>query len=158
MIVGMATEALERNFSDLLRKSGEVLEEVDRHDVLLRRRDGHDLLLVRADREETVRDAVEVASSVLAHMARRHLSEMAEGLPDALPWLRILPPGDLEQFAKEFIEVAEACGSLGSFDRLGLLLTEWRNTAYAWSRPEVLGALRTDHASEGFDEQVPSSR
>jgi hypothetical protein len=49
--------AYERNFSDLLRKSGEVLDKVDRHDVPLHRRDGHDLLLVRADREETVRDA-----------------------------------------------------------------------------------------------------
>jgi len=150
--------AYERNFSDLLRKSGEVLDEVDRHDVLLHRRDGHDLLLVRADREETVRDAVGAASSVLAHLARTHLHEMAEGLPDALPWLRMLPTSDLKQFTKEFIEVTEACGSLGSFDRLGLLLSEWRDTAYAWSRPEVLGALQTDHAREGFDEPVPSPR
>jgi len=154
----MAAGALERNFSDLLRRSGEVLEEVDRHDVLLRRRDGHDLLLVRADREETFRDAVGVASSVLAHMAHNHLQEMAEGLPDALPWLRMLPQRDLEQFTKEFVEVAEACGALGSFDHLGLLLAEWRNTAYAWSRPELLRTLRADHAADGFDEQVSSPR
>jgi hypothetical protein len=154
----MATPAHERNFSDLLRKSGEVLDEVDRHDVLLHRRDGHDLLLVRADREETVRDAVGAASSVLAQLARTHLREMAAGLPDALPWLRMLPTSDLEQFTKEFVETADACGSLGSFDRLGLLLSEWRNTAYAWSRPEVLGALQADHAREGFDEPVPPPR
>jgi hypothetical protein len=154
----MAMAAHERNFSDLLRKSGEVLEEVDRHDVLLHRRDGHDLLLVRADREETVRDAARAASSVLAHLARTHLREMAEGLPHALPWLRMLPTSDLEQFTKEFLEVAETCGSLGSFDRLGLLLSEWRNTAYAWSRPEVLGALQADHARERFEEPVPSPR
>jgi hypothetical protein len=154
----MATAAHTRNFSDLLRKSGEVLDEVDRHDVLLHRRDGHDLLLVRADREETARDAVVAASSVLAHLARTHLREMAAGLPDALPWLRMLPRSDLEQFTKEFVEVAEACGSLGSFDRLGLLLSEWRDTAYAWSLPEVLGALQTDHAREGFDEPVSPPR
>ncbi len=157
-MLGMAMASHERNFSDLLRKSGEVLEEVDRHDVLLHRRDGHDLLLVRADREETVRNAVGAASSVLAQLARTHLHEMAEGLPNALPWLRMLPNSDLEQFTKEFAEVAEACGSLGSFDRLGLLLAEWRGTAYAWSRPEVLGALQADHAREDFDEPVPSPR
>ncbi len=150
----MATIALERNFSDLLRRSGEVLEDVDRQDVLLRRRDGHDLLLVRADREESVRDAVGVASSVLARMVARHLADMAKGLPEAMPWLRMLPESDLEEFTREFVEVAEACGSLGSFDRLGLLLTEWRNTAYAWSRPQALQVLRTDHASEDFDEPV----
>ena len=154
----MATAAYTRNFSDLLRKSGEVLDEVDRHDVLLHRRDGHDLLLVRADREKTVRDAVGAASSVLAHLARTHLREMAAGLPDALPWLRMLPRSDLEQFTKEFVEVTEACGSLGSFDRLGLLLSEWRDTAYAWSLPEVLGALQADHAREGFDEPVSPPR
>jgi hypothetical protein len=70
----------------------------------------------------------------------------------------MLPRSDLEQFTKEFVEVAEACGSLGSFDRLGLLLSEWRDTAYAWSLPEVLGALQTDHAREGFDEPVSSPR
>jgi hypothetical protein len=154
----MGFAASERNFSELLRKSGEVLDEVDRHDVLLRRRDGHDLLLARADREETVRDAVAAASSILAHMARTHLHEMADGLPAALPWLRILPSDDLEQFTREFVEIAEACGSLGSFDRLGLLLAEWRNTAYAWSRPELLQALRADHAQEGFDQPVHSPR
>ncbi len=154
----MATATSERNFSELLRKSGDVLDEVDRHDVLLRRRDGHDLLLVRADREETVRDAVGAASSVLALMARTHLREMADGLPEALPWLRMLPSDDLRQFTKEFVEIAEACGSLGAFDRLGLLLSEWRNTAYAWSRPEVLQALQADHAGDGFDEPVNSPR
>jgi hypothetical protein len=154
----MTSVALERNFSDLLRKSGEVLEEVDRQDVLLRRRDGHDLMLVRADREETVRDAVGVASSVLAHMVARHLTDMAKGLPEAMPWLRLLPERDLEEFTKEFVEVAEACGSLGSFDRLGLLLEEWRKTAYAWSNPETLTSLRMDHASHAFDEPVSSPR
>jgi hypothetical protein len=152
----MVSVALERSFSDLLRKSGEVLDEVDRQDVLLRRRDGHDLLLVRADREETVRDAVGVASSVLARMVGRHLTDMARGLPEAMPWLRLLPKGDLEEFTKEFVEVAEACGSLGSFDRLGLLLDEWRKTAYAWSNPETVAALKMDHASDDFDELVPS--
>jgi hypothetical protein len=150
----MSSIALERNFSDLLRKSGEVLDEVDRQDVLLRRRDGHDLLLVRADREETVRDAVGVASSVLARMVARHLADMAKGLPEAMPWLRLLPESDLEDFVKEFVGVAEACGSLGSFDRLGLLLDEWRKTAYAWSNPETLAALRIDHANDAYDELV----
>ena len=132
------------------------MDDVDRQDVLLRRRDGHDLLLVRADREETVRDAVGVASSMLARMAGRHLADMAKGIPEAMPWLRLLPPGDLEEFTREFVEVAEACGSLGSFDRLGLLLAEWRKTAYAWSHPEALATLRADHAGEAFGEPVPS--
>jgi hypothetical protein len=66
-----------------------------------------------------------------------------------LPWLGLLPEGDLEEFTKEFVEVAEACGSLGSFDRLGLLLDEWRKTAYALSNPETLAALQRSPAPAG---------
>ena len=40
-------------------------------------------------------------------------------------------------------------------DRLGMLLQQWRNTAYAWPRPELLQALRSDHAAEPHDEPVP---
>lgn len=152
----MSTTTTERNLSDFLRKSGEVLEEVNEHDVLLRRRDGHDLLLVRADRQAAVHEAVGISSSLLAWFVRSHQGELAGALGDGLPWLRFLPEEDRAAFVREFVDTIEACASLDSFDQLGILLEQWRNTAYAWSRPELLERLRSDHPGEGFDQSVPA--
>jgi hypothetical protein len=152
----MSAATVERNFSDFLRKSGDVLREVEDHDVLLRRRDGADLMLVRADREEVVRDTVGLSSGFMSWFARAHARELVAGLPEVLPWLRFLPDGDRETFSRELVETLEACISLDSYDRLGVLLHQWRNTAYVWSRPELLQALRTDHADEAYDAPVAS--
>lgn len=152
----MSAATVERNFSDLLRKSGEVLREVEDHDVLLRRRDGADLMLVRADREELVRDTVALSSGFMSWFARSYADELVDGLPDVLPWLRFLPERDQEAFGREFVQTLEACVSLESYDRLGVLLHQWRHTAYVWSRPELVRALRADHADEAYDEPVPA--
>lgn len=148
--------AVERNLSDFLRRSGEVLREVEDHDVLLRRRDGADLMLVRADREEIVRDTVGLSSGFLSWFARAHASTLTAGLPEVLPWARFLTQDDRELFARELVETLEACASLDSYDQLAILLHQWRNTAYVWSRPELLQALRTDAAAEAYDEPVPA--
>lgn len=155
MLPTMSAATVERNFSDFLRKSGDVLREVEDHDVLLRRRDGADLMLVRADREEIVRDAVGVSSGFMRWFARAHADELAAGLSEVLPWLRFLPEGDRELFGRQFIETLEACASLDSYDELGNLLAQWRNTAYVWSRPDLRQALQRDHADQGYDEPVP---
>jgi hypothetical protein len=152
----MSPVTVKRNFSELLRQSGDVLRDVEHHDVLLHRRDGEDLMLVRADREEIVRDTVGLSSSLLRWFVRAHPREMVEALRDALPWLRFLPEGDLETFGREFVDILEACISLGSYDQLGILLAQWRNTAYVWSRPELLHELQADHADDGHDEPVPA--
>jgi len=152
----MSAGITERNLSDFLRKSGEVLREVDDHDVLLRRRDGADLMLVRADREEVVRETVGLSSSLLGLFGRAHARELVQSLPEALPWLRFLPERDREAFGEQFLSVLEACVSLGSFDQLGVLMGRWRNTAYVWSRPALLHALQSDRADEGYDEPVPA--
>lgn len=152
----MPAATVERDFSDFLRKSGDVLRDVEDHDVLLRRRDGADLMLVRADREEVVRDTVGLSSGFMSWFARAHARELVVGLPEVLPWLRFLPEGDRETFSREFVRTLEACISLHSYDQLGLLLHQWRDTAYVWSRPELLQALRTDHADEAYDEPVPA--
>lgn len=155
-MLSMSAATVERNFSDFLRRSGDVLRDVEDHDVLLRRRDGADLLLIRADREEVVRDTVGLSSGFMSWFARAHARELVAGLPEVLPWVRFLPDGDRETFSREFVETLEACISLDSYDQLGVLLHQWRNTAYVWSRPELLQALRTDRADDAYDEPVPA--
>ena len=146
---------IERNLSDFLRKSGDVLRDVEDHDVLLRRRDGADLLLVRADREAVVRNTVGLSSGFLSWFARAHAHDLVVGLPEVLPWLRFIPENDRETFSRDFVQTLEACISLESFDRLDVLLHQWQDTAYVWSRPELLHALRSDHADEEYDQPVP---
>jgi hypothetical protein len=156
MMQNMSAATVERNFSDFLRKSGDVLRDVEEHDVLLRRRDGADLMLVRADREAVVRDTIGLSSSFMSWFARAHARELVAALPEVLPWLRFLPDADREAFSREFVETLEACISLESYDHLGVLLAQWSNTAYVWSRPELLQALKSDHADEAYDEPVPA--
>jgi hypothetical protein len=154
MMPDMSPSTVERNLSDFLRRSGDVLREVEDHDVLLRRRDGADLMLVQADRETVIRDTVGLSSGFMSWFARMHGPELVAGLPDVVPWLRFLPEGDREAFAQELVQTLEACISLQSYDQLGVLLSQWRKTAYLWSRPELLAELRTDHAPESYDEPV----
>lgn len=152
----MPPATVERNLSDFLRRSGEVLREVEQHDVLLRRRDGADLMLVQADRETVIRETVGLSSGFMSWFARMHARELIAGLPDVLPWLRFLPEHDREAFARELVQTLEACISLQSYERLGVLLSQWRNTAYVWSRPELLAELHSDHAAEGYEQPVPA--
>lgn len=155
-MLDMSRATVERNLSDFLRRSGDVLREVEDHDVLLRRRDGADLMLVQADRETVIRDAVGLSSGFMSWFARMHASELIAGLPDVLPWLRFLPEGDRESFAQELVQTLEACISLQSYDQLGVLLSQWQNTAYLWSRPELLAEMQSDNAGESYDEPVPA--
>jgi hypothetical protein len=83
----------------------------------------------------------------MSWFTRVHARELVVGLPDVLPWLRFLPDDDRETFTGEFVQTLEACISLDSYGLLGVLLQQWRNTAYVWSRPELLRALKTDHAA-----------
>jgi hypothetical protein len=152
----MPAATVERNFSDFLRKSGDVLRDVEDHDVLLRRRDGADLMLVRADREAVVRDTVGLSSRFMSWFARVHARELVAGLPEMLPWVRFLPEGERDTFSRELVETLEACISLDSYDQLGVLLQQWENTAYVWSRPDLVQALRTDRADEAYEEPVPT--
>ena len=55
----------EHTFTHMLRNSGEVLAEVEHHDVVLRRRDGEDLFLGLRSREESVRDALGILARLL---------------------------------------------------------------------------------------------
>jgi hypothetical protein len=148
----MTPAAVERNVSDFLRKSGDVLRAVEEHDVLLRRRAGAGPAAGPRRSRGGSRDTVGLSSDLLSRFARSH----AQAPVEVLPWLRFLPAEDRRRFSEQFVPTLEACISLGSFDRLGELLHRWRNTACVWSRPELHDALRADHADAQYDEPVPA--
>lgn len=140
----VATAAADTTWSFLLRHSGEILDLVERQDVLLRRRDGGDLLLVTAEREEGIREGLDIAARVLQVAARdatiRH--GLADDLVSSLEWSRFLPHKDRETFIDDFADTIRACLELGHFQPLNQLIREWKATAAVHADPGLVKALR----------------
>jgi hypothetical protein len=140
---------IERTFSDLLRKPGEITSDVERGDVLLRRRGEPDLRLTRADREADRAAAFSSLSLAIRNLAAHQPRALASALDDAFPWLDLLPDDERLSFAKEFASTAAASGSLDSFAPLTQLLREWRATAEIYADPALFAALSTPVEGRG---------
>jgi hypothetical protein len=118
-----------------LRNPNEVIKRLDEGDVVLTRRDGEPLRLSRE------RDAVQEHEMVaaFAHMiAATVLDEsssdrIAEHLRIPFAWIEFLGLDDRREFVAEFLSTARACASVGRFDRLAIVVADWRETATAFS-------------------------
>lgn len=75
------------------------------------------------------------AFGVVANLAAALLAPGSLSFPERLlvpfPWLGFLPSKQREQFAAEIVEVTRACVSINNFDRLFVVLAEWKSTAEA---------------------------
>lgn len=133
----------ELTVSDFLRNSGEVLDRLDREDLVLRRRDGEDVFLARADRQRDEREAASSAGRLLARLLEDPVlrDRVLADLPDTSPWTRFLPESDVARFADELVQTIAACAELGSFAPVGTLVRQWKNTAEVWAQPRLLDAL-----------------
>lgn len=142
----VAMAAAEMTLTKFLRQSGPALEQVERVDLRLRRRDGEDLYLKRADREEAEHASLAAAGRMLARML-----QTAEGdailmnvIEDAVPWSHFLSENDRRTFATEFVRSIQACAEFDNFAPVGVLLTQWKNTAEARANPALRAALEAD--------------
>lgn len=138
-------------FSELLRQPTETTGRLAQvRSMRLSRRGAEDLVLMYADRAEAESQAIDATSRMLAHLAHLHPGLISGLLPNVLPWARFLPAHDLEEFAAEFVAVAEAAGSTGNLAPLAQLITEWRHTAEVQADPDLHRALtRTDLVDHG---------
>jgi hypothetical protein len=135
---------IERNLTDMLRSSGEVLREAEHQDVVLRRRDGADVMLVDFDREQSLRQSLASAARMVAGLhdaAPGVLERMASALPDAIAWTQFLPEAERVTFLREFAATAAACVDADVFEPLGRLNNEWRRTAAIYADPELAAVL-----------------
>lgn len=141
---GVSTAAVDTTWSFLLRHSGEILDLVERQDVRLQRRDGEDLLLVTVEREEGIREGLDVAARVLQVAAQdpEIRRELAGSVVSGLEWSRFLPREDRESLVDEFADTVRACVELGHFQPLGQLIREWKATAAVHADPSLVEALR----------------
>lgn len=135
---------IERNVSDMIRSSGEVLREAERQDVVLRRRDGADMMLVDLEREQGIRQSLSDAARIIAGFgggSKASVKYLAASLPAALPWTRFLPPAERLAFLGEFAATATACIDADVFEPLAQLSREWRATAAVHADPKLLETL-----------------
>jgi hypothetical protein len=136
---------IERNLTDMLRSSGEVLREAEHQDVVLRRRDGADVMLVDFGREQSLRQSLAAAARIVAEFddaAPKLLEGVANGLPAAIPWTQFLPDTERVTFLREFAATAAACVDADVFEPLARLNDEWRLTAAIYADPALEAVLR----------------
>lgn len=148
----MSAESAAVNFSELVNKNKQTLARLKESSrLLLRRRDGEDLVLTTVTRAEQDRTVVSAATRMLAAMARRDPGTtqlLLDVLPDAFPWIRFLPEPDVHAFAVELVDTMRAADSLSNNASVAQMLIAWQHTAEAYSDPELLAALTTDHAED----------
>lgn len=131
-------------FSELLRQPVETTDRLTRtRAVRLRRRDAADLVLMSADRAEAEAEIIDITARLLAGIAHRDPDLVRDVLPTALPWVRFLPPADLNAMADEFVATTESAAAIGNTAAVSQLLTEWRHTAEVHADPDLHRALTT---------------
>jgi len=105
---------------------------------------------VRANAEAT--DYIAAVLAALVHDAAL-VGRFASLLAASLPWVAFLPERDREKFAVESAQMLRACASIGRYTAFADLLEDWRNTAEAWSDPNLATELSGD-ISEPLDQRV----
>lgn len=121
--------------SALLRTPNEVIDRLDEGDVVLTRRDGESLRLTK---ESSAADEHEMVSAFAHLIAATALDEtmadrMATNLSTPFPWIEFLPANAHRDFVNEFLRTARACASVDRFDRLAVVVANWRETAIVYS-------------------------
>jgi len=134
-------ETVERQFSELLRNLNEVVAELDKHDVLLKRPGAASLHLNLAARDQGCAEAVLILAHRLRVIAIQAPESIAHALTDGFPWAACLPEPDRRAFSAELTQALVASADLGSFDEIRQLLREWRATAAIHADPELAASL-----------------
>ena len=150
---------IERNVSDMIRSSGDVLRQAERQDVVLRRRDGADMMLVDLEREQGIRQSLADAARIIAGFgggSEASVKHVAKALPSSLPWTQFLPDHERLAFLEEFAATATACIETEVFEPLAQLSREWRATAAVYADPRLLGTLTGPADADGSLVKRPS--
>lgn len=127
-------------WSKLLQQPNQVTAELEHTDaVRLARRDAEDLILTtveRADRALTEISTIARAfAAVVKHDDGARMAQLA--MPEAFPWMRLMPEDAVEEFLEQFADTARACAEINVFAPLTQLVVEWKHTAEIYADPEL---------------------
>lgn len=145
--------ATTRTLTEFLQHSGTILPEVERGEVVLRRRSGDAIVLIA---QEHLR-ALETSLRVLAEAYRAGQPDEQQEQPRrewfALPWMSLLHPDDQRACLDELTTTALAAVESGRLATLAETLAQWRATALAtWDADRQRGR------EYGLDEPLPLAR
>lgn len=134
--------------SDLLRSPSKVIEHLDKGDVVLTRRGGAALRLSLDTTATQEREMVAALARLIAATLTDDTvtAQVADALRESFPWVDFLDKAATAQFVGDFLRTARACASVGRFERLGVEVANWKETAVAYSlglrrRPDELDYL-----------------
>lgn len=114
-----------------LRHSGEALEQVDRGDLVLRRRDGDDLHLTTSERAAALRDGIRLLSRLLVETLQSDdgRSAILRSVPRAAGWSVFLGEDERDHFVEEMAAVMAAAADLSTPAAIARVLERWRDLA-----------------------------
>ncbi|GAB2753873.1 hypothetical protein GCM10027174_31540 [Salinifilum aidingensis] len=119
----------------------------------MHRRGDEDLVLTTALRAQQDSEVVSASARVFAAMMQRDpdgaRSLMLDVLPQAFPWVRLLPADDRTAFIDEFVDALRAVEDLDNPAAVVHVITTWRHTAEVCADPELHEVLATDGADHG---------
>lgn len=134
--------AVERQFSEFLRDPNDVVAELDKSDVLLRRRGAPALLLSQAGRDELRNTIHEAVARILRNLAVHSERVFSEAVVEGFPWVTLLPEAERKAFILELTQTLLASEDLQNFVPVGQVIREWRATAEIHADPELAKRLR----------------
>lgn len=111
--------------------------------------------MIRSSTVEREHEALDLAASLVAASLSTGNESFAERLAIAFAWLGFLPADQREQFASEIVEVSRACTSISNFDRLFVVLADWKGTAETIALGVATLELGADSIEPGVAGDVP---
>lgn len=139
----------ERTLSEFLQHSGRLLPEVEKGEVLLRRRGGEDLVVMTRGQNDALSTIVRTLAAIVAGGGDRATA--------VLPWLAFLSPEDRDACLRELCEVASAAVATGQLRHLEEMLYQWEATGLAaWDERRL--RERADYADYAREEPIPLPR
>ncbi len=119
--------------SHFLRRSGEVLDVAEEHDVVLTRRDGEDLTISIVPRADALRIGLELFAEVVLEATRDDevRAVLGRALGSSARWTSGLTQNERECLLQEVAAASAESAGLGSASPLAPALDRWRRAARA---------------------------
>ncbi|WP_161962388.1 hypothetical protein [Nocardioides speluncae] len=134
-----------------------MIDRLDEGDVVLTRRGGEALRLSKersaSQEHEMVGALAQLIGAIV--MDEAVAGRLAETLQEPFPWIEFLDGPARTQFVGDFLRTARACASVGRFERLGIEVANWRETAVAYSLGLHDRRDQLDYLPEGAEVEDP---
>jgi hypothetical protein len=122
----------ERTLTDFLRQTGEILPELERGEIILKRRDGADIVVMSRDHWQALAESLRFFAEVCTKsQALSNSSSGSQSSWFAFPWIALLSEEDQNACVHELTQATVATLEFGRSSYLRETIDQWRATALA---------------------------